>query len=107
MDGRTNLRMAQSKSTLGKGLRANHQIHSRIHLRKPNGKSMPRATARANAAKSAIRARIEHVCAHQKSRFRLFIRTISIKRAEAKMTLANLAYTFDRLIFHERRAATA
>jgi len=65
------------------------------------------ATARANAAKSAIRARIEHVFAHQKNRFGLFIRTIGIKRAEAKLTLANLAYNFDRLIFHERRAVTA
>jgi hypothetical protein len=27
-------------------------------------------------------------------------------RAQAKLTLANLAYNFDRLIFHERRAAT-
>ena len=39
-------------------------------------------------------------------RFGLFMRTIGIKRAEAKLTLANLAYNFDRLIFHERRAAT-
>jgi hypothetical protein len=27
-------------------------------------------------------------------------------RAQAKLTLANLAYNFNRLIFHERRAAT-
>ncbi|QNG49324.1 hypothetical protein [Sphingobium yanoikuyae] len=33
--------------------------------------------------------------------------TIGIKRAEAKITLANLAYNMHRLIFHERRAATA
>jgi hypothetical protein len=26
-------------------------------------------------------------------------------RAQAKLTLANLAYNFDRLIFHKRRAA--
>jgi hypothetical protein len=56
---------------------------------------MPIATARANAAKSSIRAHIEHVFAHQKNRFGLFIRTIGIKRAEAKLTLANLAYSFD------------
>ena len=49
--------------------------------------------------------RIEHVLAHQKNRFGLFIRTIGIARAEAKLTLANLAYNFDRLVFHERRAA--
>jgi hypothetical protein len=68
---------------------------------------MPQATARANARKSFIRARVEHVFAHQKNRFGLFIRTIGIARAEAKLTLANLAYNMDRLVFHERRAATA
>lgn len=78
---------------------------SRIHRRKPAGKPMPQATARANAKKSSIRAAIEHVFAHQKNRFGLFIRTIGIARAEAKLTLANLAYNFNRLIFHERRKA--
>ena len=66
---------------------------------------MPAPTARANARKCSIRARIEHVFAHQKNRFGLFVRTIGLARAEAKLTLANLAYNFDRLIFHERRAA--
>jgi hypothetical protein len=67
---------------------------------------MPEHMARANAARSAIRARVEHVFAHQKNRYGLFIRTIGIARAQAKLTLANLAYNFDRLIFHKRRAAT-
>ena len=40
------------------------------------------------------------------TRFCLFIRTIGIERAETKLTLTNLAYNFDRLIFHERRSAT-
>jgi transposase, IS5 family len=84
---------------------ASKMLGSRIHRRKPAGKPMPEATARANARKSAVRARIEHVFAHQKNRFGLFIRTIGIARAEAKLTLANLAYNFDRLVFHERRAA--
>ncbi len=84
---------------------ASKMLASRIHRRKPAGKPMPEATARANARKSSIRARIEHVFAHQKNRFGLFIRTIGIARAEAKLTLANLAYNFDRLVFHERRAA--
>ena len=60
---------------------------------------------RANAAKSSIRAAVEHVFAHQKNRFGLFIRTIGIARAEAKLTMANIAYNFDRLIFHERARA--
>jgi IS5 family transposase len=84
---------------------AARMLTSRIHRRKPAGKPMPQATARANARKSSIRARVEHVFAHQKTRFGLFIRTIGLARAEAKLTLANLAYNFDRLIFHERRNA--
>jgi IS5 family transposase len=79
---------------------------SRIHRKKPKGKPMPARTARANAARSTVRARIEHVFARQKDQMGLFVRTIGIVRAEAKITLANLAYNIDRLIFHERRAAT-
>ena len=78
---------------------------SRIHRRKPPGRPMPKHVARANAGKSAIRAAVEHVFAHQKNRFGLFIRTIGLARAEAKLTLANIAYNFDRLIFHERAKA--
>ncbi len=78
---------------------------SRIHRRKPRGKPMPERTAKANAAKSKVRARVEHVFARQKDQMGLFIRTIGIKRAEAKITLANLAHNMHRLIFHERRAA--
>jgi IS5 family transposase len=85
---------------------ADAMLASRIHRRKPAGKPMPQATARANAKKSSVRAAVEHVFAHQKTRFGLFIRTIGIARAEAKLTLANIAYNMDRLIFHERRAAT-
>jgi len=84
---------------------AKRLMTSRIHRRKPAGKPMPPATARANAKKSTIRAAVEHVFAHQKNRFGLFIRTIGLARAEAKLTLANIAYNFDRLIFHERRNA--
>ena len=82
---------------------SDQMLTSRIHRRKPKGKPMAKATARANAAKSSIRAHVEHVFAHQKNRFGLFIRTIGLARAEAKLTLCNLAYNFNRLIFHERR----
>lgn len=80
---------------------------SRVHRKKPKGKPMPVRTARANAARSAVRARIEHVFARQKDQMRLSIHTIGIARAEAKITLANLAYNIDRLIFHERCVAMA
>lgn len=79
---------------------------SRIHRRKPRGRPMPERTAKANAAKSKVRARVEHVFAQQKDKMGLFIRTIGLRRAEAKITLANLVYNMNRLIFHERRAAT-
>ena len=79
----------------------------RIHRKRPPGRAMPKATARANARKSAVRAHIEHVFAHQKDRMALFVRTIGLKRTEAKIGLANLAYNFRRLIFHEWRAAMA
>ncbi len=62
---------------------------SRIHRRKPAGKPMPQNIARANAAKSSIRAAVEHVFAYQKNRCGLFIRTIA--RADAELTLATIA----------------
>ena len=79
---------------------------SRIHHKKPKGKPMPERTAKANAKKSKVRAKVEHVFGHQKDRMGLFIRTIGIARAEAKIGLANLAYNFQRLIFHKRRPVT-
>ena len=66
---------------------------------------MPDHVRRGNSTKPKVRARVEHVFAQQKAKMGLFIRTIGIKRAEAKITLANLAYNMNRLIFHERRAA--
>ena len=70
---------------------SDRMLTSRIHRRKPMGKPTSKATARANAAKSSIRAHVEHVFVHQKNRFGLFIRTIGLARAEAKLTLCNLA----------------
>jgi IS5 family transposase len=87
-----------------KWLKAQGRV-SRIHRKKPRGKPMPERTAKANAVKSKIRARVEHVFAQQKDKMGLFIRTIGLHRAEAKITLINLAYNMNRLIFHERRAA--
>ena len=66
---------------------------------------MPETTARANAKKSAVRAKVEHVFGHQKNRYGLFIRTIGLARAETKLIIANIVFNMDRLIFHERRAA--
>jgi transposase, IS5 family len=51
---------------------------SRIHRKKPKGKPMPKRTARANAAKSEVRARVEYVFARQKGPMALVIRTIEL-----------------------------
>jgi len=64
---------------------------------------MPEAMRRANAAKSKIRSRVEHVFAKQKGRMDLFIRTIGIARATMK--IGNLVYNIKRLLFLWRIAA--
>ena len=80
---------------------------SRIHRKKPANRPMSRNVGRANNAKSAIRAHVEHVFAEQKDRMDLFIRTIGLPRAATKIGLANLVYNLKRLVFLERRAAGA
>jgi hypothetical protein len=68
---------------------------------------MPKRTARANAAKSRIRARVEHVFAQQKDRMHLMIRSIGIKRAEATIIMANIAYNLGRWRWWKGRIASA
>ena len=80
---------------------------SQIHRKKPPGRPMPRHIARGNARKSSVRATVEHVFAHQKERMGLRVRTIGLARARTKIGLVNLPYNFQRLVFHERRAARA
>jgi len=86
---------------------ADHGMTSRIHRKKPRGRPMPTRTSRANAAKSALRSKVEHVFAHQKARMRVTIRTIGIARAEAAITLANMAYNMTRWRWLNGRAAPA
>ncbi len=80
---------------------------SHIHRKKPKGKPMPKHIERGNATRSIFRTCVEHVFGHQKGPMDLSIRTIGIQRATTKMTLANITYNMKRLIFHERRQATA
>ena len=80
---------------------------SMIHFRKPRGQSMLAAHRSANRARSAVRAKVEHPFAEQKSRMGLFVRTIGVARATIKIGMANLAYNLRRLVWHERRAAFA
>ena len=84
-----------------------HGRKSRIHHKKPKGKPMPKAVASANAGKSKIRAHVEHVFAEQKDRMGLFVRTIGLARAEAAITIANMAYNMKRWCWLDRRRAPA
>ena len=86
---------------------AEHGMVSRIHRKKPRGRPMPRPTRRANGRRAAVRARVEHVFAHQKARMGLTIRTIGIARARAAVTLANMAYNMTRWRWLEGRPAPA
>ncbi len=85
---------------------ASKMLVSRIHRRKPAGKPMPPNIAGPTppSPRSALRSSMSSPI--RRNRFGLFIRTFGIARAEAKLTLANIAYNFDRLIFHERACAT-
>ena len=76
---------------------------SRIHRSKPRGKPMPKHTARANARKSKVRARIEHVFAEQKQLMGLIIRTIGLARARTKIGLVNIAFNMRRLTWLNTR----
>jgi IS5 family transposase len=76
-----------------------------IHRKKPKGRPMHETTRRANAAKSKIRSRVEHVFAEQKARMGLFIRTIGIARATTKIGIANLVYNIKRMLFLSKTLA--
>lgn len=84
-----------------------HGMTSRVHRKKPRRRPMPKRTSRANAAKSVLRSKVEHVFAHQKARMRLTIRTIGIRRAEAAIMLANMACNMTRWRWLNGRDALA
>lgn len=83
---------------------ANNGMTSRIHRKKPKNRPMPAHIKRGNATKSTIRAAVEHVFGRQKAGGALFIRTIGLSRAEASMTLANMAYNMRRWCWLDRRS---
>ena len=79
---------------------------SRIHRKKPSGRPMSERRRRANALKSKIRSRVEHVFAVQKHKMGLFVRTVGMARATTKIGLANLVYNMRRLVFLQRFAVS-
>jgi len=82
-------------------------LTSKVHFRRAPGKALPVHHQRANAARSKIRSHVEHPFAEQKHRMALFIRTIGIARAKAKIGIANIAFNMKRMIFWEKRSAPA
>src|SRR6185312_607067 len=63
------------RSAKNEALLAKRRLISRILRKKPRGRLMAACTRRANARKSAVRAAVEHVFAHQKGPMALVIRT--------------------------------
>jgi len=86
---------------------ADNGLRSQIHRKKPQGKPMPTAIAKANGRKSKVRAFVEHVFARQKGPMGLVIRTIGLARAKVKIGLVNLAYNMRRAAWLTTRPATA
>ncbi|KKN82444.1 hypothetical protein LCGC14_0308660 [marine sediment metagenome] len=68
---------------------------------------MPEKMRKANAARSAVRSRVEHVFTCQKGPMGIFVRTIGIARAKAAITLANMAYNMKRWRWLDSRIASA
>ncbi len=95
------------RSAKNEAMLAGRGLVSRIHRKKPKGRPMPERTRRANARKSMVRSRVEHVFAHQKGLMSLMVRTIGIARATVKIGLANLAYNILRLVWLSGRAVPA
>lgn len=86
---------------------AKHGKVSRIHRKKPQGRPMPEPVRKANGRKSKVRARVEHPFAHQKGPMGMTIRTIGLARAQAAITLANMAYNMKRWRWLDSRTAPA
>jgi IS5 family transposase len=84
-----------------------HGYVSDIHHKKPQGRPMSERMSRANGRRSKVRASIEHVFALQKGPMALFVRTIGIVRATAKIGMANLTYNLKRFVWHQGRTAPA
>lgn len=77
---------------------------SKVHFRRAPDRALPTNRQRANAARSTLCSAVEHPFAEQKSRMGLFVRTIGIARASAKIGMANIAFNMKRFVFLERSA---
>ncbi len=78
---------------------ARRGLVSRLHRKKPQGRPRPARTRQANARKSTVRSKVEHVFAHQKGLMGLAVRSIGIARARVKIGLVNLACNIRRFVW--------
>lgn len=74
---------------------------------KPCGKPMPTHIARGNATRSRVRNLVDHVFATERRRMDLIGRSVSLVRATACITLADLACAMRRVVCIERRGGAA
>jgi IS5 family transposase len=95
------------RSQKNEGRIAQAGLVSQVHFRRPPGRALTAQRQGANAARSKLRAAVEHVFAEQKHRMGLFVRTVGIARARAKIGIANIAFNMKRLAFWEARSALA
>ena len=95
------------RSAKNEDMLAGRGFMSRIHRKKPQGKPMPERTRIANAQKSRVCSKVEHVFAHQKGLMGPVVRTIAIARARVKIGLANIAYNMRRLVWLNGKIAAA
>ncbi len=95
------------RSAKNEALLEDSGLRSQIHRKKPTGKPMPEAVAKANGKKSKVRAFVEHVFAREKGPMGLVIRTIGMARAKVKIGLANLTYNMTRAAWLTTRGAPA
>ena len=93
------------RSAKNEALLEDSGLRSQIHRKKPKGKPMPEAVAKANGKKSKVRAFVEHVFAREKGPMGLVIRTIGMARAKVKIGLANLTYNMTRAAWLTTRGA--
>jgi IS5 family transposase len=76
---------------------------SEIQWKKPANKELNPSKKTMNYLRSKVRGVVEHVFARQKSQMNLFVNTVGIKRAKAKIGLANLVYNLTRFEFLMRK----
>jgi transposase, IS5 family len=95
------------RSKRNEAIIARSGLYSKVHYRRAAGKPLNQVQSRANAVRSKVRSRIEHIFAHQKQRMGLFVRTLGMGRATLKIGMANLVYNMQRLVWFERRGLPA